>query len=224
MADIETYTGLITSRHAQKPKFVATVSASVEGMVAVQNVMTGMAGDDFDLDNAKGSQLDIIGIWIGAGRRVKTPLLGVYFSFDIDGLGFDQGVWQGPFDPDSGVVVLDDESYRLVLRAKIASNNWDGTMEGTRAILEIMFPPSSGVLIFVQDNQNMTMTVGVAGPGLTPIQAALLTGGYISIKPQTVRIDYYATPSAPGALFGFDVENDYIAGFDNSSWATIVTP
>lgn len=224
MADIKTYTDLITSRHANKPKFVATVAASVEGLVAVQNTMSGVSGDDFDLDNAVGVQLDIIGIWVGAGRAVKTPIVGVYFSFDISGIGFDQGVWRGPFDPDSGIVLLDDDSYRLVLKAKIASNNWDGTMESTKDVLEIIFPPSSGVSVFVQDNQDMTMLVGVAGNQLTPLQVALLTGGYISIKPQTVRINYYATPSAPGPLFGFDIQNNYVSGFDTGSWATAVTP
>jgi hypothetical protein len=224
MATIQDYIDLITSRHADKPKFLATVSASVEGLVAAQNLMSGMSGSDFDLDDAEGVQLDQIGLWVGVGRSVKTPLAGVYFSFDIVGLGFDQGVWQGPFDPDSGVIVLDDSTYRLVLRAKIASNNWDGTMEGTRAVLEIIIPPSSGTFIFVEDNQDMTMTVGVAGLPLTPIQSALLTGGYISVKPQTVRIKYYATPSVPGPLFGFDVSNSNIAGFDVGNWASIIAP
>ena len=221
MTDVTEYTDLISSRHATKPKFVATVTASVEGLVACQNVVSGFSGKDFSLDDAVGVQLDTIGIWVGVGRSVKTPLSGVYFALDTLGVGFDQGVWQGEFDPDTGVVNLDDDSYRLVLKAKIASNNWDGTMEGTKAILEIMFPPSSGILIFVQDNQDMTMTIGMSGVQLTPIQLALLTGGYINIKPQTVRIDYYVVPSESGAIFGFDTNNGYISGFDAGSWSNI---
>lgn len=224
MADVSKYTGLITSRHATKAKFVATVSASVEGLVACQNVLDGMGGDDFDLDNAIGAQLDQIGLWVGVGRAVKTPITGVYFSFDIPELGFDLGVWQGPFDPDTGIVLLDDDTYRLVIRARIASNNWDGSMEGTKAVLEIIFPPSSGVLIYVEDNQDMTMSVGVAGTQLTPIQVALLTDGYISIKPQTVRINYYVIPTGPGAVFGFDTQNEYISGFDLGSWGQVIQP
>jgi len=223
MADIKDYTGKITSQHADKPKYMAMVEAVAQCFVDTNQVAAGLP-DDFDLDSAVGAQLDDVGLWVGIGRSVKTPLAGIYFALDIDGLGFDQGAWQGPFDPDTGITLLDDESYRLVIKAKIASNNWDGTMEGTLGVLEIVFPPSSGVLIFVEDNQDMTMTVGASGAQLSSIQLALLTGGYISVKPQSVGIKYYVVPSTPGPMFGFDVNNDYIAGFNTGSWATIITP
>jgi hypothetical protein len=87
----------------------------------------------FDLDQAAGDQLDIIGLWVGVGRRVKTPPIGVYFSLDIVSVGFDQGVWQGPFDPSMGITLLDDDTYRLLIRAKIGANHWDGTLASTKA-------------------------------------------------------------------------------------------
>ncbi|MGC7970039.1 DUF2612 domain-containing protein, partial [Salmonella enterica] len=69
---------------------------------------------DFDLDQAIGVQLDAVGEWVGISRNITVPLAGVYFSFDIAGLGFDQGVWKGPFDPDTGLTTLDDDTYRLL--------------------------------------------------------------------------------------------------------------
>ncbi|MCV5604282.1 DUF2612 domain-containing protein, partial [Escherichia coli] len=69
----------------------------------------------FDIDSAVGVQLDILGLWIGRSRVVSQPISGVYFSWDTDGLGYDQGVWQGPYDPDSGYMYLSDETYRVIL-------------------------------------------------------------------------------------------------------------
>lgn len=138
MADLTDYSGLITSEHNQRPKFMAVVEALAQPMVDLQNVLGSMPGE-FDLDSAVGAQLDAVGEWVGISRVVNTPLTGVYFSFDTAGLGFDQGVWKGPFDPDTGLTRLDDETYRLVLRAKIGANHWDGTLESSKAILNAIF-------------------------------------------------------------------------------------
>lgn len=218
MADISDYLGLITSEHSDKPKFMATVQAVLQPLVDVINAAQGLPAD-FDLDVAIGAQLDAVGLWVGISRNVKTPLAGVYFSLDIDGIGFDQGVWKGPFDPDSGVVSLDDETYRILLRAKIGANHWDGTLGASKAILDLVF--SGATHVFIQDNQDMSMTIGVSGAPPTPLSLALLTGGYIPIKPEGVRVDYYIVTSVDGPLFGFDVTNEYISGFDQGSWGTV---
>lgn len=138
MVDVSQYTGLITSEHADKPKFTAMVSAVAQCFVDQQNAL-GTFIPSFDLDEAVGDQLDTLGAWVGIGRRVRTPLTGVYFSFDIAGVGFDQGVWQGPFDPSTGITVLDDDTYRLLIRAKIGANHWDGTLASSAAILNLIF-------------------------------------------------------------------------------------
>lgn len=218
MADVTEYTELITSEHSDKPKYMAMVQAVVQPVVDALNVTDSLPAE-FDLDLAVGAQLDVVGQWVGIGRRVNTPLEGVYFSLDIEMLGFDQGVWKGPYDPDVGVTVLDDDSYRLVLKAKISSNHWDGTFGATKAIMDQIFGDATHV--FIEDNQDMSMTVGVAGMRPPPIRLALLTEGYISVKPEGVRVKYYLTTTEDGPLFGFDINNVYIAGFDQGSWGAI---
>ena len=74
---------------------------------------------EFDIDEAIGVQLDILGKWIGRTRVVSQPISGIYFSFDTDGLGFDQGVWQGPYDPDAGFTNLSDETYESSSKQKL---------------------------------------------------------------------------------------------------------
>ncbi|OON35644.1 hypothetical protein BTJ39_22205, partial [Izhakiella australiensis] len=93
------YTDLITNYHAGKPKFVAHVDLSTRALTDTSETLNALLAA-FDIDTAVGTQLDILGEWIGRSRIVSQPISGIYFSFDTDGLGWDQGVWQGPYDPD----------------------------------------------------------------------------------------------------------------------------
>lgn len=217
--NLSTYQDLITSEHADKPDFMAMVAMAVQPLVDSQVTVGSMLGM-FDVDFALGEQLDYIGQWVGVSRYLQTPLTGVYFSFDTPGLGFDEGTWFGPFDPATGLVTLADEAYRTLIRARIANNQWDGTIPGAYAFMSQVFP---GNTFFIQDNQDMTMWVGLVGSvPLDAVTYALLTNGYLNIKPVGVRILGYLQPSVLGSpLFGFDVTNNTIAGFDNGSWATI---
>lgn len=221
MAAVEEYLALITSEHALKPKFTGTVALSVAPFVRLRNVFDQMSSSTFDLDNALGKSLDMIGEWIGLSRNINVPISGVYFAFDTPGLGFDQGVWKGPFDPDTGIVSLDDDTYRLALRAKIGINMWDGTFEKTKDVMELIFT-DVGTNAFIEDNQDMSMNLVIAGTPPSALILALITGGYIKIKPSTVRVAIYMVASAPGPIFGFDADNEFISGFDTGAWGTVL--
>lgn len=216
MAQASDYTGLITSEHSSKPRFSAMVAAVAQCFVDQQNLVNSLPAS-FDLDTAIGAQLDIIGLWVGITRNVKTPL-NVYFSLDTANLGFDQGNWQGPFDPSTGLTSLDDGTYRTLLRAKIAANSWDGTIPAAASAYANLFA-GSGSLIFIQDNQDMTMTVGVSGAIPSALLRALFSGGYLPLRPEGVLANYVVPSVNNTPLFGMDVTNSYIAGFDSGSWA-----
>lgn len=218
MANTDDYIARLSAWHRGKPRFVATVTALCGAAASLRELYDGMPAA-FDLDLAVGAQLDAVGRWVGLDRKVRTPIANVYFSHDTDGLGFDQGAWQGPFDPDSGLTALDDDTYRLLLRAKIGANHWDGTLETSAAILERIF--GGGTHVFIQDNGDMSVDIGVAGTPPSALFLALLTGGYIPLKPEGVRISYYVIPSNEGPLFGFDVQNHYISGFDSGLWGSL---
>ena len=216
MADISDYTGLITTEHSDKPKFMAMIEAVVQPMVDALNASQGLPAD-FDLDQAIGAQLDIVGLWVGISRNVNAPLSGVYFSLDIVGLGFDQGAWKGPFDPDTGIISLDDETYRTLIRAKIGANRWDGTLGQSKQILDLIF--SGDTHVFIEDRQDMSILLGISGEIPSAVFLALLTGGYIPIKPEGVRMAVYVVTSVSGApIFGLDMNNEYVGGFDVGAW------
>ena len=211
MPTLADYLAKIPSANATKPKFMAVLAAYLQPFVDIEAVLASMPAL-FDLDVAVGDQLDTVGEWVGITREISAPIVGVYFSLDVEGLGLDQGYLQGKFDPTNGLVSLDDDHYRLLLRAKIAANNWDGTAAGAvAAIAQLQIPDTK---IFFQDNQDMSVTLGIAGVLPDPVTLAILTGGYLALKPVTVRMDIEVTSVNGAPLFGLDVENANVSGLD----------
>jgi hypothetical protein len=213
---ISNYTDLVASENKGKPSFISVVQSLVSPLVDSINLNVAMSGF-FDLDSAVGAQLDVIGEWVGVDRRISIPLVGVYFAFDVTGLGFEQGSWLGPYDPTTGMSLLPDDSYRILIRARIGVNRWDGTVAGLLAILLAVFVGAT-TKVFAIDNQDMTMSVGIAGGLPSAVNLALIKGGYIVPKPSGVLVFYTVTSVDGAPLFGFDVQNSYISGFDTGAW------
>ena len=217
---LEDYLNLITSEYRQKPNFIATVSAGVSVQLRVQELLAAMI-PLFDVDVAVGQQLDVIGLWVGVSRNVSVPIPGVYFSWDADyTLGWDFGSWQ-PASAPADITSLPDDAYRTLIKAKIAANHWDGTTDGAYAIWDAIF---KNITILIQDHQDMSYDLALVGGIVDSLTLALLTGGYIPLKPEGVRINTYFVPVDTSPLFGWDLESDFVKGWDESSWAREVVP
>ncbi|EMO7867171.1 DUF2612 domain-containing protein [Citrobacter amalonaticus] len=223
------YTELITNYHATKPKFFDHIDLSTRPLIDITTATRGLVSA-FDIDTAVGVQLDILGLWIGRSRIVSQPISGVYFSLDIDGLGFDQGVWQGPYDPDSGYTTLSDETYRIILKAKIAINNWDGRNDSLPPILDAALK-GSGLKMQIVDNQDMTISIWVfPETDISNVSLELIAAirqGYLTVKAAgvwggSIEIPAVETPSEGNRFFGFDMDNEYIAGFDDGAWGELL--
>lgn len=182
------YLALITSEHESKPKFVATVTASVSPFAKIQQVMRQFVLD-FDVDSAVGVQLDIVALWVGVTRTVAIPIDGYYFSWDSQVKdGWDNGVWKGLGDPDAGFTQLPDDLFRALIKAKIAANHWKGDIPGVYTIINEALSIDGAVKIV--DNQNMTMTVQVQSGALPAVEQAIVMQGYLPIKPAGVKATY----------------------------------
>lgn len=220
-SDVASYLDRIPRWNRAHPNFVANVYL----LCAAGTVLTQFLQQlttTFDVDTAIGVQLDQIGQWVGRSRRINNPITDVYFSWDTANLGWDEGVWLGPFDPIEGMVSLDDHTYRLLLKAKIGANSWDSTIGEMQDIMAPIVATSPGTLFYVQDNQDMTMTMAIAGKLPPLVTQSLILGGYIPFKPEGVRVDEFITSVDNTALFGFDGENSYIAGWDVGAWGVTV--
>lgn len=208
------YTGVITSEHAQKPNFIAVLSALVALPLQVQALFQSMI-PLFDVDEALGVQLDAVGAWVGISRKVSTPIYNVYFSFDEAATtGWDFGTWQ-PSNLPVAVTSLPDDAYRLLIKARIAANNWDGTTEGAYTVFNSIF---TRFQILIQDNYNMSYNLGVTGGVVDSLTLALLTGNYIPLRPQGIRIAEYFVTVDTNPIFSWDIASTALGGWDAASW------
>jgi len=183
---IDKYLDLITSQHKTQPKFKAWLSSALN-LVDDGITLSKKMPDFFDIDAAVGRQLDILGEIIGRSRKVD-------------------------FQPtDGSSPVLDDIHFRLILKTKIATNQWDGTITQIRELWGDIF---ESLKLVMMDNQDMSISLGVVGL-TSQLEKDLIAHGYILPKPAGVRANYSFYEDA---IFGYDLDNDTIKGYDKGYW------
>ena len=188
---VDNYINLVTSEHRNKPNFIKNLKIPISGLVLTDNVLLSMI-EKFDLDEATGVQLDVIGKWVGIKR-----------SIIISG----------------ETVTLPDESYKLLIRARIAANRWDGTIPNAYEIWETVFPDSN---ILIQDNQNMSMDVAIIGGPFDELTVELIKNGYLTLKPEGVSVNYNVIPTGDDLVFAWDVQDELFDGWEAGYWVTII--
>lgn len=115
----------------------------------------------------------------------------------------------------SGPLTLSDTDYRTLILAKAAANIGNCTTQTLNRLLSSIFATSGSVS--VQDNLDMTITYVFTFPPTSGQQAIIENSGVLP-RPAGVQVNV-SFPSQPGAVFGFDSENSYVAGFDVGSWS-----
>lgn len=181
------YTGLLTSQWRRSPKLNALLYMLLKKFDDVSQCMVQMDAA-LDLDEAVGPQLDVLGQIVGAARTVG-------------------------FQPSSGASpVLDDATYRILIKARIGWNQWDGTIDSLYPLWQQLFP---GGTIVILDNQNMTATITLTGTFSSIVQD-LINNGYIIPRPEGVE---YTFQFGTLPYFGFGSSPGFIEGFDTGHWA-----
>lgn len=217
---VQDYLDLLTSEYAQQPNFLSVMTANTGIPARVQSLLSSMI-PLFDLDTPPvGDQLDIIGEWVGVSRNIAIPISGVFFTWDgSDAVGWDFGTWKNPSQ--AQITSLPDDAYLNLIRGKIASNNWDGTTNGAYAIWDSLF---SDFTILIQDYQNMSYAMIIAGGIIDSLTLALITGGYINLRPEGVEITSYFVSVGDNPVFAWDLDTPLMQGWDTGYWATEISP
>ena len=192
---IDSYRKLLTSEYRHSPKLTNwllwLLNAGTTYTTFIQMFVKA-----FDLDVAEGQQLDTIGRLVGVKRLLE-------------------------FIPSGGESpLLDDETYRFLIRATIIKNTWKGKLEDLYSAWGVLYPETK--LFQIQDLQDMTFNVIIAGD-FTSLQKELISKGYIIPKPEGVRINLMTITDTSGyPLFSYDMDTLYYSGY-TSYWA-VPTP
>ena len=167
------------------------------------------------LDTATGAQLDIIGRIVGQPRELIDTALLDYFAFDgyptaapygdLDNPS-EGGLYYSVGDPLAGNTLLNDDQYRLFIKAKIIKNTTNVTPNQYLEFLSFVFGTN---LSNVLSESNAEFTV-LIGKELTPFERVLVTysskgdedyeSSFIP-KPVGVKINY--GQFNPDRYFGF---------------------
>jgi hypothetical protein len=275
---VSVYFGRVTPWQASstKPKFRATIERVLLPICDQQYLLAGIPAA-FDIDTAIGVQLDAVGAWVGRSRNVRVPIPGAFFSYDTDNLGWDQGLWKGPYDGEDGLSQLPDDMYRRLLYAKRAANAWDGTADGAEAVLRAFFvDPATHIFVsddgravapptyfafdtpgqgwddgvwysyeslppylawatrrrgwdesswytpngnpYAPDSLSIAYSACIAGRLPSSTELYVLAQDLIPIKSAGAKVDYIVTTIDGAPLFGFDMDDANISGFDTGAW------
>lgn len=194
------YIGLLTHEYVHSPKLNALLYVLLKKFDDVSQCLTKL-DTALDLDSAVGAQLDMLGVIAQAGRVL-------------------------PFQPSFGVSpILSDDNYRIYIKAKIGQNQWDGTTTSLYTLWHQLFPTTT---IVVADNQNMSATLFIgglpssilidmiAGYAVNGDTSGTVQNGLIVPRPEGVEYNF-EIGNLP--VFGFDLDNAFVAGFDVGKWS-----
>jgi hypothetical protein len=191
------YLSLIISQYQNSAKFMGWMKKLFDRLKEASDLANSLYLA-FDIDNARGAQLDILGVIIGLSRRIKTPIADLFFSWETSDLGWPDnsssprvpgGSWAGPSDLINEMIDLPDDAYRQLLKFKIIQNQWKGTADELYRAWETIFA-SEGLRLDVIDNQDMTMEIVVTGALIPAAIQYIIQGEYLPVKPSGVSATY----------------------------------
>ena len=190
---LDGYRRLLTSEYKTRPRLTSWLLWLLSEGLTYKNTVQEFL-DAFNLDTAEGVQLDIIGRIVGVDRLLS-------------------------FHPVSGdSPLMNDSTYRMVIKAKIIQNTWKGTLDELYEAWAVLFPE---VRYFqIQDLQDMTYNVVIMG-AFTPLERELIANGYIIPKPEGVRINLLTITDTSGLpLFAYGMDTYLLSGY-TSHWAEL---
>lgn len=245
----------VTEQFKTKEVFDKYLQLLIQGQMEIEDTLKQLM-QLRSIDTATGAQLDNIGEIVGQQRELLEADLYEYFGFqgaiNAQSMGefgdkLQGGLFYNYGDPFGGNILLDDETYRLFIRAKIFKNVTASTPEEFIKVINLIFQTPTTV---VSQEGNASVTL-LFGRPLTNFEKALL--GYISYSqgfpsrliPKTVGVrinygefqagNYFGFQGAPGAkgfgeisgTYGYGLgyglnygESDYTAG-NGGFFATI---
>lgn len=219
---VEYYQNLLLVQYQEGPKALATIEALVNCAIC-DSVLREMESA-FDLETAIGAQLDILGDYLGFGRRVEAVPDADFFNMtDYDdpseavvgmtdygdaGANATSSFYRYSMASQT-VAELSDEDYRLILNWKLKFNSLCGSLHAiAEAVYEVF---GDGLICF--DHANMSLTYAVKQ--VSEKYAKILSQQDLLPKPMGVKFGGLFAVEDVSAVYGFAsyVGNRSVVGF-----------
>ena len=168
----------IYAQYRDKQKLVSWIGISGHLGNEIESAYQDIAGS-YDIDSANTHELDVLGRIVGITRSFEAVI-----EFSSSQYGRSQfGASQ--FQPTRGITdsALNNDIYRLLIKAKIAKNTNDATIDGILFAVGVIIETDD---ISLNDHENMSMTISFGS--LTDIEEIVLSQFDIIPKPQGVNI------------------------------------
>lgn len=217
---VDQYTRLLIKQYYNKPKARAEIEAKAKRFEQMHGIIDAFP-DAFDIDEAYGHRLDLIGKIVGVSRSVSEIVDKIGFGFEENpnARGFadksnsldSSAPFVEKFSPQYTDLQLDDPTFRLIIKAKIAVNNVSAYMVSDdrisiQDVVNIAFEGSAWVV----DNYDMTLDLYI-NSNYEPQRLRLINQLNLLPKPQGVRYNQVVSVEHLNT-FGFS-DNQYSLGF-----------
>lgn len=163
---VPSYIDLLSPHNRSLPRFSAITALILSQAEDLLEVLEDLPLSR-RIDSASGVCLDLIGRLLDAGRVVELPASET------------PGASRIPF-------TLTDEQFRLLLRARVYSQHWDGTNEGVRACLDDLFGFAETRVLF-SDHGDRTIRLTIPDT-VTGVTRSMLLSGLLFPHPPAVTI------------------------------------
>ncbi len=146
------------------------------------------------LDNATGAQLDVLGVIVGQTRIFIDAEIFEYFGFAVNAQSQSFGDLNDPTvggrfisvgEPITGIRILNDEEYRLFIRARIAKNSTRSTPDDIIRQIRSIF--GSPLVLFEDGDTEYTVNIGKI---LSLNEKSILFDTDVIPKTAGVRVNY----------------------------------
>lgn len=184
------YTQYLIAEDQNRPKFLKTIRADTDFYIYLKALAESFLEVNTNINEAEGVWLSYLGSLVGAERNLREPI--------------------------NGVTTLDDEMFLFLIKLKIASNKWDGTIEDAYSIWKILF---DDIEIIIQDNQDMTQSLILINFDEDGFKEQLLIQNKELLKPQSVNLKEVLIGDG-NLIFAWDLPNGLVyGGWDTARWA-----
>lgn len=231
---LEEARGRVTEAFKEKPVFDAYLQLISNYSEKMQELFTSLGMKRW-IDTAEGAQLDILGNIVGQDRVIVGGELIEFFGYlgalnaKSYGTLFDPtigGYYRGKNQAIGADYILNDEAYRIFIRAKIIKNTTRSTPEDIIRFIKFVFPQIESVLI--ESSQYGEANISIFSSSLTLLERGLISYFLVGkthttyFVPKTLGVKYNITFVASAYYLGFlgqanvgpwgDVDNPGIGG------------